>query len=142
MAPPLRLDLPTGHHLRPLREDLADRDYPAVMSSRERLWATYGEGWGWPRATLTFEQDRADLARHGAEFDAGEAFAYAVMNAGETALVGCVYIDPRRGGPEHDAVASWWVIDREADGPLDRTLGEVLPGWLRDAFGLKAIDRV
>jgi hypothetical protein len=32
---PQRLDLPTGHHLRPIREADVDIDYPAVMGSRE-----------------------------------------------------------------------------------------------------------
>jgi hypothetical protein len=110
-----------------------------VLGSRERLWAKYGEGWGWPRATLTIEQDRVDLARHGAEFDAGEAFAYAVMDPGETELLGCVYIDPRRGHPEHDAVASWWVVDAAAGGLLERPLDERIPRWLTDVFGLGAV---
>ena len=40
---PERVGLPTGHHLRPIRESDVDIDYPAVMISRERLWATGGE---------------------------------------------------------------------------------------------------
>ena len=42
---PERVDLPTGHHLRPIRETDAEIDYAAVMGSRERLWAKYGEVW-------------------------------------------------------------------------------------------------
>ena len=42
-------------------------DYPAVMGSRERLWAKYGEAWGWPPATMSYEADCEDLARHGRE---------------------------------------------------------------------------
>jgi Ca2+-binding RTX toxin-like protein len=40
---PERVDLPTGHHLRPIRETDVDLDYPAVMGSRERLWSTKGD---------------------------------------------------------------------------------------------------
>jgi hypothetical protein len=54
--PPQRVDLPTGHHLRPIRADDVDIDYPAVMGSRERLWGIYGALWGWPPATMTYEQ--------------------------------------------------------------------------------------
>jgi hypothetical protein len=36
---PERVELPTGHHLRPIREADVDIDYPAVMGSRERLWS-------------------------------------------------------------------------------------------------------
>ena len=62
--PPSRVDLPTGHHLRPIRESDVDIDYPAVMGSQGRLWAKYGEAWGWPPASMTREEDREDLARH------------------------------------------------------------------------------
>src|SRR6188472_3804693 len=64
---PERVDLPTGHHLRPIRAADVDIDYPAVMGSRERLWAKYGETWGWPPATMSYEADREDLARHEVE---------------------------------------------------------------------------
>ena len=33
-AHPLRLDLETGHHLRPIRADDVDLDYPAVLTSK------------------------------------------------------------------------------------------------------------
>ena len=46
---PERVDLPTGHHLRPIRETDAEIDYAAVMGSRERLWAKYGQVLGWLR---------------------------------------------------------------------------------------------
>ena len=91
---PQRVELPTGHHLRPIRESDVDIDYPAVMGSRERLWAKYGEAWGWPPADMSFEADREDLARHEAEIEAHETFNYAILDADETALFGCVYIDP------------------------------------------------
>ena len=43
---PLRLDLPTGQHLRPIRADDVDLDLPAVMGSQVRLWSIYGRGLG------------------------------------------------------------------------------------------------
>ena len=52
---PARVDLGTGHRLRPIRADDVEIDYPAVMGSRERLWAKYGEAWGWPRETMSHE---------------------------------------------------------------------------------------
>ena len=55
---PKRVDLPTGHHLRPIRETDADIDYAAVMGARERLWAKYGEVLGWPPAELSYEADK------------------------------------------------------------------------------------
>lgn len=142
-AHPERLDLATGHHLRPIREADVEIDYPAVMGSRERLWARYGEAWGWPPATMTFEQDRADLARHEAEIAAHESFNYAVLDAAETALLGCIYIDPpdERSAEGADALVSWWVVDAEAGGALERALDEAMPRWLEAEWPFTAVRR-
>ena len=40
---PQRLELTTGHHLRPIRPEDAEIDQPAVMGSRDSLFAIYGE---------------------------------------------------------------------------------------------------
>ena len=93
-AAPSRVDLDTGHHLRPIRADDVAIDYPAVMGSRERLWDKYGDAWGWPPATMTYEADREDLAHHEAEIAANETFNYAILDAAESELLGCIYIDP------------------------------------------------
>jgi hypothetical protein len=139
---PERVDLDTGHHLRPIRTGDVDIDYPAVMGSRERLWAKYGEAWGWPPATMTPEQDRDDLAHHEAEIAAHETFNYAILDEPESELLGCVYIDPP--GPEStqgtDAVVSWWVVDRMVDSDLDCVLGEFVPHWLDETWGFAAVE--
>jgi hypothetical protein len=139
--PPARLDLCTGHHLRPIRADDVDIDYPAVMGSRESLWARYREAWRWPKETMTVEQDRDDLARHEREMVANEAFAYAVLDAGETTLVGCLYIDPPYADPPPgtDAVVSWWLVDEMAGSDLERALGAAVPPWLRDTWGFRSV---
>ena len=139
---PDRVELDSGHHLRPIRESDADIDYPAVMGSRDRLWAKYGEAWGWPPATMSLEQDRDDLAHHEAEIAAHETFNYAILDAPETELLGCVYIDPpdARSPSGTDAVVSWWVVDRMVGSDLDRQLVEFVPRWLNDAWGFRAVD--
>jgi hypothetical protein len=43
---------------------------------------------------MSYDADRDDLARHEAEIAAHETFNYAVLDGGETELLGCVYIDP------------------------------------------------
>ena len=138
---PERVELGTGHHLRPIRESDVDIDYPAVMGSRERLWAKYGEAWGWPPETMTYEQDREDLAHHEAEIAAQETFNYAVLDAGETELFGCVYVDPPEDGcpPGTDALVSWWVVDAAAGTDLDRALADVIPSWLADTWQFHAV---
>jgi hypothetical protein len=140
-VPPARVDLGGGHHMRPIRAADVDIDYPAVMGSRERLWARYGPVWGWPPATMTLEQDREDLAHHEAEIAARETFNYAVLDAAETALLGCVYIDPPDAvAPAgSDAVVSWWVVDDAVGSDLERALDELVPRWLTDVWGFRAV---
>ena len=130
---PLRAGLASGDHLRPIRAADVDIDYPAVMGSRERLWSIYGQAWGWPPATMTYEQDREDLARHEAEIAAHESFNYALFDAAETALLGCVYIDP----PERigaDAEISWWVVDELAGTDRERALDLFVPRWIGESW--------
>ena len=133
---PGRVELPTGDHVRPIRADDVAIDYPAVMDSRQSLWAKYGEAWGWPPETMTFDEDRQDLARHEAEIERHESFNSAVMNADETALLGCVYIDPP-DRPDTDAEVSWWVIDTLAASTLAGALDEFVPRWLVETWGFK-----
>jgi hypothetical protein len=58
----------------PIREADVDIDYPAVMGSRERLWAKYGQASGWPPVDMSYAADRKDLARHEVEIAAHETF--------------------------------------------------------------------
>ena len=132
-AHPERVELRTGHHLRPIRAADVEIDYPAVMDSRERLWAKYG-GVGWPPETMTFEHDREDLARHEAEIAAADV---RLRGPGREALFGCVYIDPPEpeSPPGTDAVATWWVVDDAAGGELERALDDFVPRWLAETWG-------
>jgi hypothetical protein len=133
---PTRVELTTGHHLRPIRAADVDIDMPAVMGSRNRLWSIYGAAWGWPPATMTHEQDREDLAHHEAEADAHLSFNYALLDADETVLLGCVYIDP----PEKegaDAEISWWVVDDQVGTPVEAELDALVPRWIATAWPLE-----
>ncbi len=140
---PQRVELPTGHHLRPIAAEDVDLDYPAVMGSRDRLWAQYGDAWGWPPATMTHEQDREDLARHAREADAHQTFNYAVLDAQETRLLGCVYINPpsELDPPGADAVTSWWVVDDQVGTDLDTALSVFVPRWLREVWGFRSVHQ-
>jgi hypothetical protein len=138
---PRRVELPTGHHLRPIREADVDIDYPAVMGSRERLWAKYGDAWGWPSPTMSYQADKEDLARHAAEIAAHETFNYAILDDRETQLLGCVYIDPPDAGSPAgtEAVASWWVVDQQRGTSLERMIDRFVPTWLADTWGFQAV---
>ncbi len=118
------------------------------MGSRERLWETYGEAWGWPPPTMTIEQDRADLAWHAEEMATGRSFNYAIFDHEERELLGCVYIDPPAAaadtadaaaagaGTAPAAVISWWVVDHEVGGQLEAALYAAIPRWLSEDWRL------
>ncbi|HEY5051129.1 MAG TPA: hypothetical protein VII50_09515 [Acidothermaceae bacterium] len=126
---PLRAEVDAEHHLRPIRATDVDLDMVAVMSSQARLWSIFGPAWQWPPPSMTKEQDRADLARHELEIEAYQSFNYALFDSAQTALLGCVYIDP----PEKhgaDAEISWWVIDQLLDSETETSLNELVPRWI------------
>ncbi len=78
---------------------------------------------------MTYGADKEDLARHEAETMAQETFNYAVLNDGETELLGCVYIDPadEKPPPGSDAVASWWLVNRAIGTHPERALDDFVP---------------
>lgn len=115
--------------LRPITIHDAFRDYDAVMSSREHLWARFGEAWGWPSAELTLEQNIVDLGWHQKEFQLRRAFNWAVLTPDEKTLLGCCYLDPSER-PGFDAEAYYWVrTDRVATG-LEERVGAAFRAWL------------
>jgi hypothetical protein len=126
-----------GYHLRPIHPDDTELDMIAVMGSRDRLWAMYGAAWGWPPADMSADDDRRDLARHADEMTRNESFNYALFDRQETALLGCVYIDPPgRGGA--DAEISWWVVDDLVGTEVEAALDELVPRWIDQAWPFDA----
>lgn len=48
---------------------------------------------------------------------------------------------PSKEGPAGaDARVSWWMVDREASGDLERALDQIVPRWLVERVGFRAID--
>jgi hypothetical protein len=78
---------------------------------------------------MTHDQDRADLARHAAEMAAHRSFNYALFDDAETALLGCVYIDPPEK-PGADAEISWWVVDWLVGTDVERAIDAAVPTWI------------
>jgi Acetyltransferase (GNAT) domain len=128
-AHPIRVPVGDDYHLRPITAADAELDYPAVMGSQPRLWSLFGPAWGWPAASMTYEQDAEDLARHEVEIAAHQSFNYALFDEAETALLGCVYIDPpeKQGA---DAEISWWVVDAQVGTGLQRAVDALVPAWI------------
>ena len=90
---------------------------------------------------MSYTADRHDLARHEREIAAQETFNYAVLDEGEAALLGCVYIHPPDADspPGTDAVVSWWVVDDAVGTDLERTLGELVPRWLAETWRFRSV---
>ena len=134
--PPARLDLPTGHHLRPIRAEDVDIDMVAVMGAQERLFGLFGGVWGWPPATMTREQDLEDLEYHEAEMRNRSSYNYAILDADESHLLGCVYVDPpEKAGA--DAEISWWVVDELVGSPVEAALDALVPQWIATEWPLE-----
>jgi hypothetical protein len=109
------------------------KDYDAVMSSREHLWARFGAIWGWPREDLTIEQNLVDLGWHQKEFQLRSSFDYAVVSPDERRLLGCVYIDPAEE-PGIDAEVWYWARQSELVNGLEQQIETFLNAWLSSAW--------
>jgi hypothetical protein len=69
------------------------------------------------------------LARHEADIQAHHSFNYALFDAQETVLLGCVYIDPpEKSGA--DSEICWWVVDDLVGTDLDNALEIYVPRWI------------
>lgn len=114
-----------------------DRDYAAVMESAADIRAANPDR-TWPDG-LTAEENFLDLAWHQREFDCRRSFAW-VIEDGEGAYLGCLYVYPSLKGEKAARVRWWWrtgtSTDREAfRADLEAWLAG--PGWPRLAYRLQ-----
>jgi hypothetical protein len=115
--------------VRPLTIHDVVKDLDALMTSREHLWALFGEAWGWPPEDLTLEQDLVDLGWHQKEFERCSSFDYAVVSLDERAVRGCVYVDPpTKAGVEAEVYL--WAHASELDSGLEDELLVVVSEWI------------
>jgi hypothetical protein len=130
--------LETEHfRLRMLSIDDVDKDYEAVIESRELLHRVFGGLW--PRPGFTIEENLADLERHQQEFLSRKAFAYTVVSLDERRVLGCVYINPSET-TESDAVVVMWVRQSEYDRGLDEILFNEVRDWISSDWPFKKVD--
>ena len=87
---------------------------------------------------MTYEQDREDLAHHEAEIEAHESFNYALFDAEETELLGCVYIDPpeKVGAPTPRSPGGWSTSSSAAT--CERELDALVPRWVAEDWPLRS----
>ena len=123
--------------LRMLSVDDVEKDYEAVIESRELLHAMFGSPW--PKPGFTLEENLADLERHQHEFLSRKAFAYTVVSLDETRVLGCVYIDPPET-TDSDAVVVMWVRQTEYDKGLDEILFNTVRDWISSDWPFKKVD--
>jgi hypothetical protein len=133
---PERLDGP-GYHLRMLSIADLEKDFEAVVESRDRLIGLFGPQSAWPEG-VTKEEDLIDLAWHQREFTIRHSFAYTVMAADESRCFGCVYIFPsdRRG---YDAKVFYWVRSGPDAEARDAELGRRVRDWLTSRWPFSAV---
>lgn len=122
------------------------KDFDAVMSSREHLWARFGADWGWPTDDMTIEQNLVDLGWHQKEFQLRSSFDYAVMSPDESRLLGCIYIDPPYVGEEEaqadpgvDAEVAYWIRSSELASGLEEELGAFVRQWIAGVWPFQRV---
>lgn len=144
--------------LRPITADDAQRDFDAVMETREhlRLW----EQSEWPADDFTVEANRDDLADLEQRHNDNRAYTYTVLDpagideVGDTSAsecLGCVYIFPTDATflakatvtpvdddadwSRVDAVVYFWARQSRMDAGMDARLLTALRGWFADDWG-------
>lgn len=122
--------------LEPLAPRHAELDYAALMSSREHLRSTLH--WGeWPSADFQLEQNRADLARHWAEFETRRGYAYTVLAPDGSRCVGCVYMNP---APDGAMRLTYWVVEDQLAGELDEHLFRETLAWVGRSWPFRSVE--
>jgi hypothetical protein len=129
---PQRIEQP-NYVLRPLTTADVEKDYEAVMSSKQSLRQIFSENDDWPDEQMTLQENECDLQRHQTDFEQRRGFTYTVETAEGDTCLGCVYIYPSDRG-EYDARVYYWVRDSVKAHGLDAQLGAFLRQWLREAW--------
>ena len=116
--------------IRPLLASDAEKDYEAVMESRELIHAALLTDW--PDADFTLEENRRDLAEKETRFAERTSFTYTVVSLDESEVLGCVYLHRGIGGP--DVAVFHWGRQSAPDAGLDPILEQTVREWMGDAW--------
>ena len=122
--------------LRMLSVDDVEKDYEAVIESRQLLHSMFGGPW--PREGFTLKENLDDLERHQREFLNREAFAYTVVSLDESRVLGCVYINPTQE-IDADAIVVMWVRQSEYDRGLDPILFQAVKDWISAVWPFQTV---
>ncbi|MHA1912848.1 MAG: GNAT family N-acetyltransferase [Promethearchaeota archaeon] len=136
--------------LRMLSVNDVEKDYEAVIESRELLQTMFKGTW--PRVGFTLEENLDDLERHQQEFLDRKAYTYTVVSLDETKVLGCIYINPpqkyshipefveywKRTGS--DAIVYMWVRQTEYDKGLDEVLFNTVKDWINKDWPFRKVN--
>lgn len=128
-AAPRHVTLP-GFRLQALSLDHVDAYSEAILGSSEHLQRLFGGDW--PQG-LSADQHRIDLAWHQKEFERRTSFAYAVLQASDDALLGCIYVNPCDRSA-FDAEVKYWVRSSDLASGSQERLGVALADWIEDVW--------
>lgn len=120
--------------LRKLTVDEVEKDYEAVMSSKESLRQIFSENDDWPSDTMTIKDNYNDLLEHQNEFDNNKGFAYTVVKPDDSKCIGCLYIYPFSLGV-YDSQIYYWLID-EVNEELGESFRAFIDQWIPETFKL------
>jgi len=115
-------------HFIVLEEELAEEDFAAVMSSKNRLKGIFGPESKWPKSDMTLAENKESLSVHRQEFESRSAFAYSIFNPLKNKCLGSVYIDPCQS-INYDCEVYLWIRDDSI--ALDDVLYQTVFNWLQ-----------
>ena len=128
-----------------LSPHFADHDFAAVRASADSIRNVFGPTNGWPDSHMSYAENLTDLVRHEQEFNAGVAFAYALLDPSEELYLGCLYIKPIKSKIAHDrrrqlfqAQAFLWLSTVHAAVSVQDVL-PVFQEWLSDHWSLATV---
>ena len=118
--------------LRPLTIEYAQKDYDAVMDSREELREQFGGTW--PEDGFTLEENQEDILEHEQFHEARQSFTYTVLSKDKHRVLGCVYINAVDSSG-FDAQVHMWARRGESITPLKA----VVQDWLEQEWPFERV---
>lgn len=129
-VPPTKWGLVYGI-LEPLHPKHNEWDYEAWTSSRDELQGIFGPKSNWPPYEFSLELNLKDLERHYEEFLAKEAFAYTILDAEKSSVIGCLYIRPSENSCFEIRVDFWF---RNSHKQFEEAFFSDLKAWLKSVW--------
>lgn len=125
--------------LEPLGPQHNEADLAAWTSSIEHIRATpgYPDGSWPPLDGMTLDRNLQDMRRHAGDFTAGKGFTFTVLDPGDGAVIGCLYLYPAPS-PGRDVLAQSWVRADRAH--LDQPLVDAVREWIRSDWPWERVD--